>query len=70
MFVEFAARMIERRLGPARPVTSPAPRPLVARMLAGALAESVEWWLDHQTAATPAQVEAAFHELATRARRG
>ena len=66
MFVEFAARMIERRLGAQ---TRAAPRPLVARMLAGALAESVAWWLDHQNAATPAQVDSAFHDLASRARR-
>jgi hypothetical protein len=33
-------------------------------MLAGALVESVRWWQDHPGAATPAEVDAAFHQLA------
>ncbi|GJG86328.1 TetR family transcriptional regulator [Gemmatimonadetes bacterium T265] len=42
----------------------PAARDLLAHMLAGALVESVRWWQDHPTAATPAGVDAAFHDLA------
>jgi hypothetical protein len=38
--------------------------PLLARMLAGALVGSVQWWQDHPAVATPAEVDAAFHELA------
>jgi AcrR family transcriptional regulator len=66
-----AGRMIERRLerwtagpagaAPAPPGVAPA---LLARMLAGALVESVRWWQDRPAAATPAEVDAAFHELA------
>jgi hypothetical protein len=33
-------------------------------MLAGALVESVRWWQDHPGAATPAEIDAAFHQLA------
>lgn len=75
----YAARLIERRLArwvgggvvggePAAGVDRPpaVPRPLLARMLAGALVESLEWWQDHSAhpAATPAAIDAAFHELA------
>jgi AcrR family transcriptional regulator len=45
-------------------VGAPAAAPLLARMLAGALVESARWWLDRPRAATPAEVDAAFHELA------
>lgn len=37
---------------------------LLAHMLAGALVESVRWWLDRPEVATPAEVDIAFHELA------
>lgn len=67
-----AARIIARRLGrwaeaaggvPAGALAG-VPRPLLARMLAGALVESVAWWQDHPGAATPGDVDVAFHELA------
>ena len=59
-----AARLIERRLA-AWPGVAPAvARPLAARMLAGALVETIRWWQEHPAAATPAEVDAAFHELA------
>ena len=59
------SRIIERRMA-VWPTTaaSSIPRPLAARMLAGALLESMRWWEDHRSAATPAQMDAAFHELA------
>lgn len=67
-----AARTIGRRLAAwaatvgEAPATALAtlPAPLLARMLAGALVESAQWWQDHAGAATPAEVDAAFHELA------
>jgi len=58
-----AARCIERRLHDA-PAGSPVPRQLLARMLSGALMESISWWREHPGAASPAQVDSAFHELA------
>jgi AcrR family transcriptional regulator len=61
--VEYATRIIARRL-PQGAVDARLPRQLAARMLAGALAEAVQWWLDHPASATPAQVDAAFHRLA------
>lgn len=61
--VEYATRIIERRLSPTRS-DARIPRPLAARMLAGALVESLQWWLDHPSSATPAQVDTAFHRLA------
>ena len=65
MLVEQAARLVERRMpawaGAAVPVAQPS---LVARMLAGALVESMQWWLDRPAAATPAEMDAAFHALA------
>jgi AcrR family transcriptional regulator len=63
MCIEYATRVIVRRvrLSPSAPDAQSA---LVARMLAGALVASTQWWLDHPTAATPAQVDRAFHCLA------
>lgn len=63
-----AARMIERRLaewaGVEPDAGAPMPRPLVARMLAGALMEAIDWWLARPSAATPEAMDVAFHELA------
>jgi AcrR family transcriptional regulator len=64
LFVGHAARLIERRLACWPGVVPAAPRPLAARMLAGALVEAISWCQDHPAAATPAQMDAAFHELA------
>jgi AcrR family transcriptional regulator len=61
--VGYAARLIERRLEVGDRLDGPQ-RQLVGRMLAGALMESVQWWLDHPAAATPAQLDVAFHRLA------
>ena len=59
-----AARLIERRLA-AWPGVAPAvARPLAARMLAGALVETIRWWEEHPASATPAELDAAFHQLA------
>ena len=59
-----AARTIERRIERSAGVTPRISRPLVARMLAGALMETIRWWQDRPSAATPAEMDAAFHELA------
>ncbi len=59
-----AARCIESRIGEQFRSDDSITRQLVARMLAGALVESINWWRDHRDAATPAQMELAFHEFA------
>ena len=56
--------MIERRLPGWAVSASSVPHPLAARMLAGALVESIDWWLDRPGAATPAEMDGAFHRLA------
>jgi len=66
MCTEHATRMIESRTRDRTPRGAEAPGRLVARMLAGALVEAMEWWLDHPASATPAEVDAAFHALAWR----
>ena len=58
----YAARCIEARLTSVAD-TAP-PRQLVARMLAGALMESITWWLERPNEATAEQMDTAFHELA------
>ena len=63
LFADHAERTIERRLTPVPPGRAASPV-LVAHMLAGALVQSVQWWLDHQASATPHVVDAAFHQLA------
>jgi AcrR family transcriptional regulator len=60
----YAARIIERRMEASTDVTPEIPRSLVARMLAGALFEGIKWWYDHPSVSTPAQIDAAFHEMA------
>jgi hypothetical protein len=60
----YAARTIQRRLERSAGVASGIRHPLLARMLAGALMETIGWWQDHPSAATPAEMDAAFHELA------
>ena len=68
LFAGHAARSIERRIdrwaGIAAGRPTGIPLPLLARMLAGALVESVRWWQIHPSAATPAAVDTAFHEFA------
>lgn len=74
MFVDYAARAIDGRLdrwaGASSFGSAVMPRALMARMLAGALVESVQWWQDHPSAATPAAMDAAFHDLARGVLRG
>jgi AcrR family transcriptional regulator len=64
LFAGQTARIIERRFvsWTGRPLATPGA--LAARMLAGALVESVKWWQDHPEAASPAQMDVAFHALA------
>ena len=59
----YAAQCIERRL-PAHRAVAGTSHKLAARMLAGALMESIAWWQERRDSATPAQVDAAFHQLA------
>ena len=63
-FTAHAAAIIERRLS-AWPLVEPdLPRPLVARMLAGALLEMVRWYQERPARANPQQVDTAFHLFA------
>lgn len=64
LYTGSVARLIERRLDEPSAPDASSSRPLVARMLAGALTEATAWWLDHPSAATPLQMDAAFHALA------
>lgn len=64
MFSGYATRMIERRIANWSGAILPLPSMLAARMLAGALLETIRWWQDRQSVATPAQMDAAFHALA------
>jgi hypothetical protein len=63
-FAGHTAAVIDRRLGDWPRVRTTVPRPLVARMLAGALTEMLRWWWEDATRATAVEMDAAFHELA------
>lgn len=58
----YAAKCIERRL-PSPEAAEGVSNKLTARMLAGALMESIAWWQDRRDSATPTQMDAAFHQL-------
>ncbi len=58
--VDYAAAIIEKRLGD----SAASQGRLSSRMLAGALIESLQWWLDHPASANPAVLDQAFHRLA------
>jgi AcrR family transcriptional regulator len=61
-FVGYAAEIIESRMKDLQ--LEPAVRPrLAARMLAAALIESIDWWVDHEFVA-PAEIDTAFHAIA------
>lgn len=62
-FVEYAVRIIERRLPTTGAGDAGSSRQLAARMLAGALVESIQWWCDHRRSATPSRMDVAFHQL-------
>lgn len=61
--VDYAASIIEKRLDDTQMIGAPQRR-LSSRMLAGALIESIQWWLDHPGSVDPAQLDMAFHSLA------
>jgi AcrR family transcriptional regulator len=61
-FVGYAADIIECRIRDLNLSTTAPPR-LAARMLAAALIESLDWWLDHEST-SGAEIDAAFHLLA------
>ncbi len=63
-FTGHATAIIGRRLAGWPPLEPDLPRPLVARMLAGALLEMVRWYQERPTRANPQQVDAAFHAFA------
>jgi AcrR family transcriptional regulator len=69
LFTGYMARIIERQLATRPGMGRRVSRPLVARMLAGALMESVRWWTNHSDPPPPAEMDAAFHELARGATR-
>src|SRR6266550_1125995 len=61
-FIGYAADIIECRLRDLKLSTTVQPR-LAARMLAAALIESVDWWIDHESI-TAAEIDTAFHMMA------
>ena len=61
-FIGYAADIIECRIRDLNLSTTVQPR-LAARMLAGALIESIDWWFDHESIAV-AEIDTAFHLLA------
>ena len=61
-FIGYAADIIEGRIRYLELVTSVRPR-LAARMLAAALIESIDWWIDRDYVVA-AEIDAAFHLLA------
>ena len=61
-FIGYAADIIECRIRDLELSTTVQPR-LAARMLAAALIESIDWWLDHDSVAA-AEIDTAFHLLA------
>ncbi len=61
-FIGYAADIIECRIRDLNLSTTVQPR-LAARMLAAALIESMEWWLDHEAIAA-IEIDTAFHLLA------
>ena len=61
-FVGYAADIIAGRIKYLELVTSVRPQ-LAARMLAAALVESIDWWIDRDHVAA-AEIETAFHLLA------
>lgn len=70
LFTDFIADCIERRMPIVAPGASTSPTSVPvrvsARMLAGALMEMMEWWMDRQTSATPTVMDAEFHRMARR----
>ena len=62
MLSGYATRMIARRMQ--RHEGRAVPAAALARMLAGALVEMVEWWRDHPAEASPTRMDAAFHAFA------
>ncbi|HMD15044.1 MAG TPA: TetR/AcrR family transcriptional regulator [Terriglobales bacterium] len=59
------ARAIEQRLAelsPDRPKNS-MPRAATAHALAGALLSLMSWWIDHEMAGSPAQMDDLYHEM-------
>jgi AcrR family transcriptional regulator len=63
-FTGHTAEIIERRLAGWPPLESSLPRPLAARMLAGALLEMIRWYHERPARATPQHFDTAFHDFA------
>ncbi|HEY3745953.1 MAG TPA: TetR/AcrR family transcriptional regulator [Gemmatimonadaceae bacterium] len=61
-FIGYAADIIECRIRELSLSTTVQPR-LAARMLAAALIESLDWWLDHESISA-AEIAAGFHSMA------
>lgn len=61
-FIPYMQRIIERRFAPAADAKEVV-RTVAARMLAGALMELIDWWYVHPQAATPEDMDRAFHQL-------
>ena len=61
-FIGYAADIIESRIRDLQLSTTVRPR-LAARMLAAALIESIDWWVDHESV-DATEIDTAFHLLA------
>jgi AcrR family transcriptional regulator len=64
LIVDFFASMIERRIALAKDSRPGVPPALVARMLASALMEMVQWSVDRAKSSDAAQFDETFHEMA------
>ncbi len=62
---DLVAELVERRM-PLIGARPSVPSRLAARMLAGALMEMTQWWLDHMDRSTPAVLDQEFHTMARR----
>lgn len=61
----YFARAIEQRLSElpqARPM-APAQRIAMSQAFAGAMLSLMSWWLDHETSASPEQMDTLFHRI-------
>ncbi len=62
-FVGYAANIIESRMADLRLESAAVQSALASRMLAAALVESIDWWVDHEAVAAD-EIDTAFHLLA------
>jgi AcrR family transcriptional regulator len=68
LFVGHLARMIEKRIRALAPDANDIT--VISRMFSGALMELLQWWLERDSAHTPASIDQRFHELVWAGLRG